>query len=138
MRVHFKQAVHLRGKDSKGRDYSPGVHEVPDDHLQSPFFNKLLQAGLVTSTSADVKTIHAETFQERQMRLAERIAKKVPKESAQLPMASQLQVSEEAPLPASSETLSEPLPSVTEAASEEVELPVEEDQSKKKNHKHKR
>lgn len=47
MKFQFKQAVSLRGKDGKGKDYTLGFHEVSDDHQAHPFFEKLVKAGLV-------------------------------------------------------------------------------------------
>lgn len=141
MRVQFKQAVHLRGKASQGRDYPPGIHEVPEDHLQSPFFHKLLKAGLVTST--DVKTIHAETFQERQAKLADRIAKQT-KAAAPLPMVAPLQPSDAAPPVAASEdaaAVEEAPPVVLDPPAEEApsaDAESQEEPAPKKHHKHKR
>ncbi len=80
MRVRFHQAVHLKGKTpKKGKDYSRGVHEVPEEHLADPHFHRLIKAGLVDDGEAP-RGVAPASFQERQQRLADKLARsaKVP------------------------------------------------------------
>lgn len=67
MRVKFKQAVHIGGKD-----YPRGVHEVSEAHLKDKYFHKLIQANLVEDAEA-TKVVSADSLQDRQRKLAERI-----------------------------------------------------------------
>lgn len=67
MKIHFKQAVHLEGKD-----YSRGSHPVPDKALKSKHFAKLLRLGWVS----DPETVPVEvvTDQQRKERLAAKVS----------------------------------------------------------------
>lgn len=72
MRVQFKQAVHLDGKD-----YPRGIHEVPEKALQSKFFHKLIKAGLVLDAEA-AQVVAPVSEHQRQLKLAEKLAKAKP------------------------------------------------------------
>jgi hypothetical protein len=67
---HFKQAVHLKGKD-----YKRGSHDVSTEVEQDPFFLKLVHAGLVDEVDS-AKELKQETVQERSQRLYEKLAPK--------------------------------------------------------------
>lgn len=82
MLVKFKQAVHLKGKDGKGKDYSRGTHEVPQSHLESSHFHKLMKAGLVED-GEDARAVPALSFLDRQKKLAETLSKPKAKSKAQ-------------------------------------------------------
>lgn len=82
MLVKFNQAVHLKGKTVKGKDYSRGVHEVHEEHLADPHFHKLVKAGLVEDGEA-AKVVAPASLQERQRMLADKLAKPAP--SAKVP-----------------------------------------------------
>ncbi len=68
MQVQFKQAAHICGKD-----YSRGFHQVSEDVMQSKFFLKLVNAGLVLDAE-EAKMVSAEPLHARQARLAEKLA----------------------------------------------------------------
>lgn len=118
MRVKFNQAVHLTGPDGKkGKDYSRGIHEVPAEHLQHPFFHKLIKAGMAVDAEA-MPIVSNLTIQERQKMLAERLA---PKSTAIVQ--------------AEPEAAEESVPAESEGASGDEEM---KDQSFKKKHKKQR
>lgn len=73
MRVKFLQAVHLKGKDGKGKDYPRGTHEVPEAHLACKHFHNLVKAGLVEDGEA-VKTVASVPLHVRQANIAAKLA----------------------------------------------------------------
>lgn len=95
MLVKFKQAVHLKGKTVKGKDYSRGVHEVCEEHLADPHFHKLVKAGLVEDGEA-AKVVAPLSLQERQKQLAEKLA---PKPKAPIPPKEELPPAADASAP---------------------------------------
>lgn len=76
MKVKFKQAVHLDGKN-----YSRGVHDVPEKSFEHAYFHKLLKAGLVSDPESP--PVEVLTEKQRQDRLSEKVmslaSKAVPK-----------------------------------------------------------
>jgi len=110
MLVLFKQAVHMGGKD-----YKKGVHEVHEDALKHAQAHKLILAGLIVEQEAS-KVISAESLQQRQAKLAEKLMASSAAKLAAQPKAS-APVEEEVAVEA---TESEP----------EVEFPVEEEEVK--------
>lgn len=68
MRVLFKQAVHLCG-----RDYALGSHDVSDAVMKSPFFQRLVNAGMVLDAE-EAKVISSVPLQDRQKELSEKLA----------------------------------------------------------------
>jgi hypothetical protein len=80
MLVKFKQAVRLP-PGPKGKDYYPGVHEVPAEAIQHPYFHKLIQHGLVSDGEAS-RTAEPSSFQDQQKKLFDRIASLQKKPSA--------------------------------------------------------
>lgn len=73
MQIRFKQAAHLKSKSGKGKDYSLGAHEVPKEHLETPHFQNLLKAGLVSEVGDERVPTPGEA-QDENKRLAEVIA----------------------------------------------------------------
>lgn len=68
MQLLFKQAVSFNFKDSEGKalkhEYKSGTsHEVPDIVLNHPYFEKLVNAGLITDAPVVVEN---KPLQERQ------------------------------------------------------------------------
>lgn len=125
MRVKFKQAVHLGG-----RDYLLGTHEVPDQLLKHPYFQKLMKAGLVEDAEP-LKKAHAESPEHRQKKISEKIAS-----LSQDPP-------QDAPPADGQKDPESPGPSAEPQAGEEDGDPEssdshEEPSSKKQKHKHKR
>lgn len=74
MQIQFKQAVSLKGKNGKSKDYSRGIHEVDSEHLEDPHFHRLLKAGLVLDVE-ETRVIAPTSLQDKQKRLAEKLAK---------------------------------------------------------------
>lgn len=70
MFVQFKQAASFLGKD-----YSKGIHEVPEGVLKHAFFLKMAEAGLVFEVNP-AKAETPESLHERQKKLSEKLAKK--------------------------------------------------------------
>jgi hypothetical protein len=71
MKMLFRQATHIEGHNFEyGKTY-----DVPEKVLNSAYFQKLIQSNLVVDADAS-KEISAETFQERQARLAEKLSKR--------------------------------------------------------------
>lgn len=68
MRVLFKQSVHLCG-----RDYALGSHDVSDAVMRHPFFQKLVNAGLILDAE-EAKIISPIPVQERQKALSDKLA----------------------------------------------------------------
>jgi hypothetical protein len=114
MRLQFKQAVHLEGKD-----YGLGHHEVPDHVIKKKhkFIERLVQAGLILEGDAMSKPVSAETLQERQKRLAESLAK-----ASKAVSPKSVPISEPAGEPVIDESKEETLEPVIEESSEESEL----------------
>lgn len=73
MHYKFNNAVHLNGKD-----YTQGVHEVPEDAENHRDFLHFVDAGYITDVDAVREVVVQETPRERSARLHARIlAKKV-------------------------------------------------------------
>ncbi len=54
-RYHFERALRLGG--AKGKDYSRGLHEVPEDHEKDPAFLKYVGLGKISEpTPQEVKS----------------------------------------------------------------------------------
>lgn len=126
MLVKFKQAVHLKGKDGKGKDYARGTHEVSEAHLMDPFFHKLLKAGLVEDGEA-AKVVAPLSLQDRQKALAEKLTV-APKQS--LPK-SPLPGDDQAASAADSAPTITPEPAAGEAEQEELAKPEAEEADEK-------
>lgn len=73
MLVKFHQAVHLKGKSGKGKEYPRGTHEVPLEHLTDPHFYRLVRAGMVSDAEA-IKTVSVSSLQDFHERLVKRIS----------------------------------------------------------------
>lgn len=69
MRIQLLQAAHLGGKS-----YKQGVHDLPEAAVKDRFFHKLVQAGLAIDAEG-IAPVLAESLQQRQARLAEKLAK---------------------------------------------------------------
>jgi hypothetical protein len=77
--IVLKQAAHLGGKD-----YKKGVHELSDEVLRSPFFLRLVKAGLAVEADA-AKVVSAETEQVKQAKLINHILRASPKLQVAVP-----------------------------------------------------
>lgn len=76
MKIQFLQAAHLDGKN-----YSRGLHEVPEKSLSNRYFHKLVKAGLVYEADA-VKIVTPVSLEMRQKELLEKINKRNVKQAS--------------------------------------------------------
>lgn len=131
MRIHFKQAVHIDGKD-----YALGTHDVPESLLKNnKYFHKLMEAGLVLDAEA-MGIVSHETLADRQKKLAEKLSASPVSGVAPTPVVEQQPVADEgegaSPAPASS---SDDHFEQSEEASTETPAKHEKHQHKKKHGK---
>lgn len=138
MRIKFKQAVHIKGKD-----YSRGVHDVAQDVLASAHFQKLVQANWVEDV--DAKSVEPISLHERQQRLAEKILgspKKAPSQGDHAPPSGSDSTLSPVPESVPEEGMQEePVEGGVEKEGEMPGLPVEDESkepSKKQKQKQKR
>lgn len=133
MRVNFKQAVHIAGKD-----YHRGIHEVPEKHLNHPHFAKFAKAGFLTedkpAKAAPVKS-PAERKQELDQLIAE--GKKVAFKQGDAPVVEEAAFEPESAADVPSEE-SGLIPSEDYQLTEESDSVDESKESKKKNKHSKR
>ncbi len=81
MKLMFHQAVSFNGKD-----YKKGLHDVGDSVTQSPFFHKMVKAGLITEPDAK-QLVTPEPLHKRQERLANKLmGAKKPAPAAPTPL----------------------------------------------------
>ncbi len=77
MKMQFLRAVHLGGKT-----FSRGIHEVPEECINHKdfrkYFDKLMKKGKIVDAE-EIAVVSPVSFQERQKRLAEKLAKMHPK-----------------------------------------------------------
>lgn len=128
MRIHFKQAVHLDGKD-----YALGTHDVPESVLKNnKYFHKLMEAGLVMDAEGK-EIISPESLQERNRKLSEKLQAAPVSKVAPTPVVEQPAADEgegASPAPASSSVGPE-----SEEAGEDSHAKHEKHQHKKKHGK---
>lgn len=104
MKMKFTHALHIDGHTFSISGVTKGVHDVPERVLKHPHFAKYVKIGWIVDPAQSVE-VSAETLDQRQARLAQKIADGIKK-----PVASAEPVA-----PASDE------PAVEETAAEEVE-----------------
>lgn len=77
MLVLVKQAVHLaemkQGKPQHGKDYMPGLQDIPEAHLKSPHGMRMMQAGLIMEAD-QLQMVKPLSEQQRAEKLLEKLA----------------------------------------------------------------
>lgn len=116
MKVQFKQAAHI-----EGRDYQLGIHAVPEKVLANKFFQRLAHAGLIVEVD-EAKVAPTETVDERQKRFVQKIMSVSEKKSpTEAPLASN---PEQASPPAQDQAASESPETEPVSAEEEAQAEV--------------